>query len=323
MRHFFLSFCSKFCLEHRRIHSEIIRWLETQGVVHGHPQTCANWNPGRVRRRQPEKSPKLWSALRAQLGRKHSASGCRSIRVPELLVRLLPKPNSNSPATYSAALPESDGAFETFESEANWSFWRRITLLQRSSCPLEAASWRFLSRGLNAVPFRWSERQVKRTICDNFRAFWPFGTNAAYSRWRAGLLEQARSPWLMCRPQLRGHRIPSRQHNYAGAHRHPPVKVLDILIGQANAAGRHETADSWRLIGTVDAVFSIAQIHRARPERVRLAPSHEPGQVRLARDHLLGRDPVKTGAVSLWSAPARVDSPAAEPRPLCRHSVTR
>ena len=134
----------------------------------------------------------------------------------------------------------------------------------------------------------------------------------------------------------------------------------------------------------MDAVFSIAQIHRARPERIGLAPSHEPGQVRLARDHLLWRDPVRpffhaadalaarpseafaadadavtnrpslpkdqvevsvrrvdddgaglaqqsgnrrpygeTGAVSLWSTPARVDSPAAKPRPLCRDPGAR
>jgi hypothetical protein len=33
----------------------------------------------------------------------------------------------------------------------------------------------------------------------------------------------------------------------------------------------------------VDPVFSIAQIHRAGAERIGLATSHEPGQVRLAR----------------------------------------
>ena len=42
----------------------------------------------------------------------------------------------------------------------------------------------------------------------------------------------------------------------------------------------------------MDAVFSVAQIHRARAERIGLATSHEPRQVRLARDHLLWREPV-------------------------------
>ena len=96
----------------------------------------------------------------------------------------------------------------------------------------------------------------------------------------------------MPRPQLRRRRIRSGQHNDTGAHHDPPVEVLDVLIGQTNAAGGHEAADSGRLIGAVDAVFSIAQIHRARTERIGLAPGHEAWQVRLARDHLLWRQPV-------------------------------
>jgi hypothetical protein len=97
----------------------------------------------------------------------------------------------------------------------------------------------------------------------------------------------------MLGPQLRRRRIRSRQHNDAGAHRDPPVKVLDVLIGQTNAAGGHEAADSGWLIGAVEAVFSIAQIHRARAERIGLATSHKAWEVRLARDHLLWRQPVR------------------------------
>src|SRR4029077_14240676 len=97
----------------------------------------------------------------------------------------------------------------------------------------------------------------------------------------------------MPRPQLRRRRIRSGQHNDTGAHHDPPVKVLDVLIGQTNAAGGHEAADSGRLIGAVDAVFGIAQIHGARAERIGLAPGHEARHVRLARDHLLWRQPVR------------------------------
>jgi hypothetical protein len=109
-----------------------------------------------------------------------------------------------------------------------------------------------------------------------------------------GRFPQAIALLLACSSaQLRRRRIRSRQHNDAGAHRHPPVKVLDVLIGQTNAAGGHEAADSGWLIGAVDAVFRYCLEYIARAERIGLATSHEVRQVRLARDHLLWWEPVR------------------------------
>jgi hypothetical protein len=89
------------------------------------------------------------------------------------------------------------------------------------------------------------------------------------------------------RPQLRRRRIRSRQYNHAA------VKVLNILVGQTNAAGGHEAADGRWLIGTVDPILRVAEIHRTRAERIGFAAGHEARQVRLARDHLFGREPVR------------------------------
>ena len=64
--------------------------------------------------------------------------------------------------------------------------------------------------------------------------------------------------------QLRCCGICSRQYDDARADSHTAVKVLDVLIGQTNAAGGHEGADGRWLIGAVDSVFRVAEIHRAR-----------------------------------------------------------
>src|SRR5919197_1135599 len=60
----------------------------------------------------------------------------------------------------------------------------------------------------------------------------------------------------------------------------------------ADAAGGHEGPDGRRLVGPVDAVNRLAEIKRARSERVGLAASHEARQIRLTHDHLFGRGPV-------------------------------
>ena len=61
--------------------------------------------------------------------------------------------------------------------------------------------------------------------------------------WKLRLPPLNRLP-SMPRLQLRRRRICSRQHNHGRADRHAAVKILDVLIGLANAAGGHEAADA-------------------------------------------------------------------------------
>ena len=86
--------------------------------------------------------------------------------------------------------------------------------------------------------------------------------------------------------------IRSRQNNDAGAHRHPPAKVLDVLIGQTNAAGGHEAADGAALPAVLSSVLtlrlSVAVLSRRHP-------GHDPFErldlEALAVDVLLIKDP--------------------------------
>src|SRR5262249_20692262 len=63
----------------------------------------------------------------------------------------------------------------------------------------------------------------------------------------------------------------ARQHHHAGADLHPRVEVGDVLIGEADAVRRYEAADGRGLVGAVDAVERIAEIERARAERIAVA----------------------------------------------------
>ena len=80
---------------------------------------------------------------------------------------------------------------------------------------------------------------------------------------------------------------------YFRPYSHAPVKIFDILIGQTNAAGGHETADGRWLVGAVDPIFRVAEIHCARTERIGFTTGHEARKVRLALDHLLRRKPIR------------------------------
>jgi hypothetical protein len=97
----------------------------------------------------------------------------------------------------------------------------------------------------------------------------------------------------MPRPQLRRRGIRSRQYNHGRADSHTAVKVLNVLVSQTNATGGNEAADGRWLIGAVDPIFGVAEIHRTGAEWICFAAGHEARQVRLALDHLLGREPVR------------------------------
>jgi hypothetical protein len=55
-----------------------------------------------------------------------------------------------------------------------------------------------------------------------------------------------------------GARAVLRQHDHFGADLHAGVKILDVLVGQADAAGRNALANRRRIIGAVDAILSAA-----------------------------------------------------------------
>src|SRR5262249_4974383 len=97
----------------------------------------------------------------------------------------------------------------------------------------------------------------------------------------------------MPRPQLRRCGIRSRQYNHGRANSDTAVKILDVLVGETNATRGHEAPDGRWLIGAVDTIDGIAKIHRTRTERIGFTTGHEARQIRLALDHLLGREPVR------------------------------
>src|SRR4029077_15259323 len=55
------------------------------------------------------------------------------------------------------------------------------------------------------------------------------------------------------------------------------VKILDVVVGQPDAAGRHVLADCRGLVGAVDAVERLAEIERARAAGVPFPPPQNTG----------------------------------------------
>ena len=66
------------------------------------------------------------------------------------------------------------------------------------------------------------------------------------------------------------------QHHHVGTDPHPAIEVLDVLVGQTNAARRNELADGRWLVGAVDAIERVAEIERTRAERNACSSRHHP-----------------------------------------------
>ena len=90
-----------------------------------------------------------------------------------------------------------------------------------------------------------------------------------------------------------GGRRLARQHHHARSDLDAGVEVGDVVVGEPDAARRHEGADGRGLVGPVDAVQRLTEVKRARAERVAVAACHEARQIRLAVDHLFRRMPVR------------------------------
>ena len=97
----------------------------------------------------------------------------------------------------------------------------------------------------------------------------------------------------------RSRRAGLRQHDHLGADLHAAVQVDHVVIGQADAAARHVLADGGRIVGAVDAIDGAADIHGARAERIAGAAGGHARQIRLARDHLGRRIPVRPLGLAL------------------------
>src|SRR4029077_10394318 len=83
------------------------------------------------------------------------------------------------------------------------------------------------------------------------------------------------------------------QHHDLRADLHTIVKVDDICIAHADAAGRHVLTDGPGLVRAVDAEQRRAEIHRARAQGNVRTARHEMRQIWLPPDHLIGRSPVR------------------------------
>src|SRR5690606_26872370 len=78
-----------------------------------------------------------------------------------------------------------------------------------------------------------------------------------------------------------------------GADLHALIKVDDVLIAHPEAAGRNGLADRVRLVRAVNAIEAVAEIKRARAERIVGAACHVARQVGTALEHLFRRTPVR------------------------------
>ena len=75
------------------------------------------------------------------------------------------------------------------------------------------------------------------------------------------------------------------------------VEVDDVVVGHADAAGRHRLADRVGLVRAVDAIERAGEVHRARAERIVDAALHVARQVGTAPQHLRRRGPVRPFAL--------------------------
>src|SRR5262245_34754608 len=96
-------------------------------------------------------------------------------------------------------------------------------------------------------------------------------------------------------------------HDHLGADRYAVVQVHDVVIDEAKAARRYGMTDRVRLVGAVDAVDGGAEVEGTCAQRVARAPGHPARQIRLSRNHLGGRCPVR---------PFRLACDLQEPGPL-------
>ena len=92
-----------------------------------------------------------------------------------------------------------------------------------------------------------------------------------------------------------GSRIGRRRgkHDHFRPDFHPLIKVRYVLVGQPNTAGRNPLPDRVGLVGAVNSIFGLAQIHRPSAEWIAGPARHKPRQVGLTRKHVCRRTPIR------------------------------
>src|ERR1700688_5064245 len=84
-----------------------------------------------------------------------------------------------------------------------------------------------------------------------------------------------------------------RQYDYFCANSNPGIEISDVLVGQANAAGRNPRSNRFRSIGVVNAIHGSAKIHGVSAKRIAGTAGHLPREIRLTRDHFRRRGPIR------------------------------
>src|SRR5882724_13054766 len=129
------------------------------------------------------------------------------------------------------------------------------------------SKWRSSARHMNPHP---AERRLCRVSKDE----------------RASWFETAKAPHHPDgqHSATRAHRVLGaavhRQYDHLGANADPRIQISDILVGEADAAGRDVSADGLRRVGAVDAIHGAAEIHGAGAKRVAGTAGHVTRQVR-------------------------------------------
>src|SRR5579863_8330749 len=102
---------------------------------------------------------------------------------------------------------------------------------------------------------------------------------------------QRRSNIGLCSGDLPRTRV--GENNYFGSDTDAAVKIFHVLVAQTDAATRHVLADRARIVGAVDAVIGVAQIHGASAERIARTAADPARQIRLTGDHFGWRRPIR------------------------------
>src|SRR3974390_3793999 len=88
-------------------------------------------------------------------------------------------------------------------------------------------------------------------------------------------------------------RRPAGHYHHAGANLNTAVKVLNVLVEQPDATRGNGLPDRRGLVGAVDAIERVAEIERARAERIAPVTPPTARQIGLALNHLRRREPVR------------------------------
>src|SRR5262249_61255304 len=96
------------------------------------------------------------------------------------------------------------------------------------------------------------------------------------------------SRWA-CRRRANAARVVC-QYNHLRSDPDATVEIDDVGVLQPDASARNVLADRARIIGAVDVIFGIAEIKRARAQRISGTAADPARQIGLTRHHLRRRN---------------------------------